>query len=27
MNKLPADTNVKEGDEIIVPSLGAVSLN
>ena len=27
LNKLPAGKNVKEGDEIIVPSLGAVSLN
>lgn len=27
LNKLPANKTVKEGDEIIVPSLGAVSLN
>lgn len=27
MNKLPADKKLKEGDEIVVPALGAVSLN
>lgn len=27
MNKLPADKKIKEGDEIVVPALGAVSLN
>ena len=27
MNKLPADRKLKEGEEVVVPSLGAVSLN
>lgn len=27
LNKLPADKKLKEGDEVVVPSLGAVSLN
>ena len=27
LNKLPAEKVVKEGEEIVVPSLGAVSVN